>query len=99
RAVLNELDFAVGKRARALRRREQRILVDKRPRAERRRRRCRAECKRLGRHLRQLVRNQRGAAMLRAGIERPVALDRAQLFGRITAGWDLAGYWVARKNI
>src|SRR5262249_4790295 len=42
-----------------------------------------AKGERLGRHFRQLIRDQRGAAMMCEGIKRPIALDGAQLLGCI----------------
>ena len=77
-AVLDKAHFAVRKRARAMRRRQQRVRVEQCPGAERRSRRRFSENQRFGRYRRQPFLDQHRAAVVARRIGCPVALDRAQ---------------------
>ena len=82
-AILDELDLAIGKGVRGMRRREHRPGIQQGPRSERgRRRRC-PEDERPRRDFRQLFLDQHCAPVEARRIDRPIALDRPQLCGCI----------------
>ena len=87
-AVLDEPRLAVDERAGAPRGGDDGVAVDQRPRAERRAGRRSREPQRLRRDVRQLLGDQRGAAVVIARVEGPVALDRPQGARALADGAD-----------